>query len=143
MEISANGGRVRFSRDVAAISMDLNGIDTINARTLGGTDTVTVDDLTGTNTKTVNVDLNATGGSGDGSADTVIVNGTAARDVVQVTQSGGQVSVAGLAADTNIVGSEPANDALHVQTLGGDDDVTVAPDVNNVIATFVDLGPDE
>jgi hypothetical protein len=30
-----------------------------------------------------------------------------------------------------------------VQTLGADDDVTVAPDVSDLIATTVDLGTDE
>ena len=39
-----------------------------------------------------------------------------------------------------IAGSEAANDTLRVQTLDGDDDVTVAPDVADLIATVVDLG---
>jgi hypothetical protein len=51
--------------------------------------------------------------------------------------------VAGLAATTNIVGSEPTLDLLRVQTLAGDDDVTVAPDVSDLIASSVDLGADE
>src|SRR5215218_1636627 len=48
MEVSANGGRVRFTRDVASIVMDLDDVETIDARTLGGADTVTVNDLSGT-----------------------------------------------------------------------------------------------
>jgi hypothetical protein len=32
---------------------------------------------------------------------------------------------------------------LRVQTLDGDDDVTVAPDVSDLIATIVDLGAGE
>jgi hypothetical protein len=40
-------------------------------------------------------------------------------------------------------GSEAANDTLRIQTLGGDDDVTVAPDVSNLITPIVDLGADD
>ena len=143
IELTANGTRVLLTRDIAAINMDLNGTERFNVRTLGSTDTVTVGDLAGTSARTVDVDLNATGGGGDGVADTVVVNGTEARDVVQVTRSGSQVLVDGLAAQTRIVGSEAALDTLLVQTRGGDDDVTVAPDVADLIMAVVDLGDDE
>ena len=76
IELSANGPRVRLTRNIAAIVMDLDGIETVALETLGGADTVTVGDLTGTDVKTVDVDLNAIGGTGDGPADTVIVRGT-------------------------------------------------------------------
>ena len=123
--------------------MDLDGIETIDVRALGGSDKITVNDLAGTYTKIVDVDLAANGGGGDGAADTVITNGTDRRDVVHVTRSAGQVSVAGLAAETRILGSEPALDTLLVQTLGGNDEVTVAPDVSGLINPIVDLGTDE
>src|SRR5947209_1069958 len=48
MDISANGSRVRLTRDVANITMDLNGVEKINLNTLGGADKITVNDLTGT-----------------------------------------------------------------------------------------------
>ena len=48
----------------------------------------------------------------------------------------------GLAAQTRIVGSEPT-DTLRVNTLAGDDDVTVAPDVSELISPVVDLGADD
>ena len=50
---------------------------------------------------------------------------------------------AGLGRETRIAGSEPALDTLLVQTLGGNDDVTVAPDVSDLINPVVDLGGDE
>ncbi|HEV8459567.1 MAG TPA: calcium-binding protein [Gaiellaceae bacterium] len=143
IDLSANGSRLRLARDIAAITMDADGIETVNLRTLGSADVVTINDLSSTKVKTVNVDLGATGGGGDNASDTVVVNGTSKRDVVAVTRSGAQVSVAGLAASTNIVGSEPTFDLLSVRTLEGDDDVTVAPDVSDLIATAVDLGADE
>lgn len=47
------------------------------------------------------------------------------------------------AARTHITGSDPAGDTLRLNTLGGNDDVTVAPDVADLIATVVDLGTGE
>ena len=76
IELSANGSRVRLTRDVAAISMDFAGIERAVVRTFGGADTLTVDDLAGTDLKTVDADLSAFDGTGDNTADTVIVNGT-------------------------------------------------------------------
>ena len=143
IELSANASRVRLTRDVAAISMDFAGIERAVVRTFGGADTLTVDDLAGTDLKTVDADLSAFDGTGDNTADTVIVNGTDTRDAVDVSNSALQVFVAGLAAQTRIVGSEPAFDTLRVQTLGGNDLVSVAPGVSDLIAPLVDLGPDQ
>ena len=142
IDVSANGGRVRFTRDVANITMDLNDVEGFVFHALGGVDTVTVNDLTGTDAKTVDVDLAAFGGGGDGSADTVVVNGTTAPDKVKVASSGAGVKVSGLAAQTRITGAEPANDTLRVQTLEGDDTVLVAAAVLALIQVVVDLGPD-
>jgi RTX calcium-binding nonapeptide repeat (4 copies) len=142
VEVTANGERVRFTRNVANIVMDLDGIESVNFRALGGADEIVVGSLTGTDVGDVGLDLNATGGGGDGQPDAVTVIGSDHRDVVSVTRSGGEVVVAGLSAATSIIGAEPALDTLLVQTLAGNDDVTVAPDVGDLIATTVDLGAD-
>src|SRR5205085_1077107 len=84
IDISANGSRVRFTRDVANITMDLNGVERIDFNALGGADRITVGDLTGTDLTQVNLNLSATGGAGDGAADTVVVNGTKGADSIQV-----------------------------------------------------------
>jgi hypothetical protein len=123
--------------------MDLDGVEGVDVGALGGSDTITVNDLSGTDLETADVDLAATGGAGDLQADTVIVNGTDGRDRVRVARSGSQVLATGLAAQTRIVGSESANDALRVNTLTGDDEVTVAQDVGDLIAAIVDLGAGE
>jgi Ca2+-binding RTX toxin-like protein len=141
-DVSGNGTRVRLSRDIASIVMDLNGIDELDLNALGGADTVTVNDLTGTSLTAAHIDLSgiAGGGSGDGAADNVVVNGTAGPDHVQVSAPGAHVLTTGLAVQTSIVGSEPSNDALHVNTLDGQDTVSVAPGVSDLIMPFVDLG---
>ena len=88
--ISANGSRVRLTRDVGNVTMDLNGVEGLDLNTLGGADTVTVNDLTGTGLGQVNLDLASPPGSGtgDGAADTVIVNGTNAGNNVAVSARG-------------------------------------------------------
>src|SRR5262249_13826435 len=48
IDISANGQRVRFFRDVASITMDLNEVEGIDFNASGGSDTITVNDLSGT-----------------------------------------------------------------------------------------------
>jgi Ca2+-binding RTX toxin-like protein len=141
LDLSANGARLRLTRDVAAIVMDAGGVEKLNLRTLGSADTVTVNDLTGTGLTQANLDLSGAGGGGDGAADTVVVNGTPLPDTVNVFVSGPQVRVAGLAPVTAISGSEPGVDVLQVNTLGGDDTVTVGSAVSQLIIPLVDLGP--
>jgi hypothetical protein len=143
IDVSANGPRVRLTRNVALVAMDFDGIERLGVRALGGADTITVDDLTGTDLKAANVDLTGFDGNGDSTADTVVAKGSARADKVAVTRSGSQVLTTGLAAQTTIVGSEPANDTLRVNTLGGRDTVTVAPDVTDLITPVVDLGADQ
>jgi len=142
ISVSANGGRARLTRDIAAITTDLDNVEGLAVHARGGTDLVTVGDLTGTDLKTVVIDLSLFG-SGDGDMDTIVTNGTSKRDVVSVDRSGSDVLVAGFAAQLRISGGEGANDTLLVQTLGGDDDVTVAPPVPELITPVIDLGADE
>jgi Ca2+-binding RTX toxin-like protein len=121
IDISANGGRVRFTRNVATITMDLNDVEAIEFNALGGADRITMNDLSGTDVTRVSVDLSAAGGGGDGAADDVVANATNGDDVASVTGSGGSASVAGLAALLQITGAEAAIDRLTVNGLAGDD----------------------
>jgi len=143
IEVSANGSRVRLSRNIGAITMDLDGIESANVRALGSADVITVNDLAGTDLDHTNVDLAANTGDGDGAADTVVVNGGDKAERVRVSRAGSQVLTTGLAAQTTITGSEAANDVLRLNTLGGRDDVQVAPDVSTLITPVVDLGADQ
>ena len=140
IDVTANGGRVRLTRNVASITMDFNDIESSVIRSLGGADQVTVGDLSGTDLKTADVDLAAFGGGGDNSADTVIVNGREKADNVNVTASGQQVLVGGLPALTRISGSESLNDTLRLNTLGGKDQVTIDPNAELLITPVIDLG---
>ncbi len=121
IDMSANGGRVRFFRDIANVTMDLNDIEGVDFNALGGADTVRVNDLSGTDMTEVNTNLAAAGGAGDAAADNVIVAGTNGDDVSIVTGDATGVAVLGLAARVNITGAEVANDRLRVNALAGDD----------------------
>ncbi len=101
IDLSANGTRLRLFRDVGNVTMDTNGVEQVNIAALGGADTITVNDLTGTGVGRVNLDLSGTPGTGDGQADTVIVNGTAAADTINVSGMGTSVGV-GTASTTSI-----------------------------------------
>jgi Ca2+-binding RTX toxin-like protein len=142
IELSANGGRLRFTRDIANIVMDTNDVETVNFNALGGADQITVNDLSSTDVTAVNLNLESSPGSGtgDGSADTVIVNGTNGADNVQVSGAGSSFSVTGLHALVNATGSEGANDQLVLSTLGGNDIVSAAGLPSDVVKLTIDGG---
>jgi Ca2+-binding RTX toxin-like protein len=137
IDISANGSRVRFARDVAGVVLDLNGTEGITFNALGGADAITVHDLTGTDVTEVNLNLAANGGGGDGAVDSVTVEGTTGEDVVSVTGDASGTSVNGLAARVNITGAEPT-DQLTVRALDGDDVV----DASGLSATAIQFTAD-
>lgn len=139
MDVSANGARVRFTRNVGNIVMDLGGIESINVNALGGADSITVNDLSGTEVTAVNLNLAATGGGGDAQTDVVTVYGTNGDDSVLVVGGGTSYSVIGLPALVSVAGGE-ATDGLHVLTVGGDDSVAADTLDSGVVALTVDAG---
>ena len=122
-DVSANGGRVRFFRNVANITMDLNDVERIDLNALGGADQLTVNDVSGTDLTAVNTDLAGTigGATGDGAQDQVIVNATNGADVMVAGGAAGSASLTGLPATIGIAHAEAALDTLTVNALGGDD----------------------
>jgi Ca2+-binding RTX toxin-like protein len=121
-DISANGRGATLTRDIGGVTMNLTNMETIDVNALGGADTITVNDLSQTSVKHVAIDLASTPGSGvgDGSVDTVVINGTSGNDVITVTESNGVVTVSGLGADITITGFD-ATDRLVINGLGGND----------------------
>jgi Ca2+-binding RTX toxin-like protein len=121
MNVSANGQRVRFTRDIASIVTDLDDVESIVAKPLGGVDNVVVNDLSGTDLTTVDADLAAGVGGDDGAPDNVVVNATDADDVVTGTGAGANAQVSGLSALVRISGASAVDDRLTVTGLGGSD----------------------
>jgi Ca2+-binding RTX toxin-like protein len=121
-DVSANVNRVRFFRNVGNITMDLNGVEDIDANALGGADQLTVGKLAGTDLKAIKTDLAGSGGTADdGSPDQVIVNGTNGPDAITATGSAGNVSVTGLPARIDVTHAQAAQDQLAINALAGDD----------------------
>jgi hypothetical protein len=102
IDISANGGRALFVRNIANVTMDLNDVEGIDFRALGGADNIVVGDLSGTDVTEIDLDLRGPNGGGDGAADTITVNGTQGDDVIGVAGDATGVSVVGLQARVNI-----------------------------------------
>ena len=141
VDLSANGNRLRFFRDVANITMDTDGVETVDFNALGGADLVTVNDLTDTDVGNVNVDLAATGGGGDGQPDRVVVNGTDRDDSIHIDGDAGAVKVSGLAATVDVLHPEVANDRLEIDTRAGTDTVDAGGLEAGAIQLFVNGVP--
>ena len=139
VSLQANGSHAVFTRDVAAIRMDLDGLETVDFAALGSADNVTIGDLRGTDVRTADVNLNAFGGGDDGAPDNVTVTGSNKADDVAVDAVDGTVSVSGLHTDVNVLGGQ-STDHLQVNTLGGNDAVSVSDAAQAVMPVSVDLG---
>ena len=141
-DVSANGERVRFTRNVGNIVMDLNDVERIDLNALGGADALTIGDLSGTDVTQINVNLAGTlgGTTGDAQADTVAVNATNGDDSIDVVGSGAAASVLGLSALVNVTNSEGANDQLVINGLGGDDSINASTLPAGVIKLTLDGG---
>jgi Ca2+-binding RTX toxin-like protein len=127
IDISANGSRALFTRDVANIAMDLNGIERIQFNALGGADNIVVNDLSGTDVKQVAIDLAGTlgGVAGDGADDTVTVNGNGGNNQITVTAQGSALVVSGLSAQVTVDHAE-AGDRLIVNGGAGNDAINAS-----------------
>jgi Ca2+-binding RTX toxin-like protein len=143
IDLSANGSRLRLFRDVGNVTMDVAGVEQVNVAARGGADTITVNDLSGTGVTNVSIDLAGTPGTGDGQADTVIVNGTAGADTITISGSGTSATVAGLSAIVHVRNAEGANDSLHVNGLEGSDVINASALHAGVIGLTLDGGADD
>ena len=133
--ISANGQRTSFFRDIANVTMDMDGVENITFNALAGADNIVINDLTGTAADLITVNLGATAGSqtGDGAADTVTLRGAAAAETILVGGIATGVQVTGLAAELRLTGAEVANDRLEIRAGAGDDTLDASRATNNRI----------
>lgn len=125
-ETIAVGSRVRFTRDVGNIVMDLNDVEDLLLNAKGGNDQVKVGDLSGTDIVRQTVDLAADGGAApDGAGDDVEVVGTNGDDVIQVKGRSARQLVTGLSASVAVLHADPApTDRVTINAAIGDDVVS-------------------
>jgi len=131
---SQNGGRVKFTRNLGNIVMDVNDTELIDLQALGGSDALTVDNIDRSALREIDADLGS-----DTVNDSVVVNGSQANDAFSIDAASGAVQVnrAG-AASTRISGITPEQfgslvDTLDVEGRGGADTFAVGAGVNNLI----------
>ena len=143
VDVSANGGRVRFFRDVGSVTMDLNDVEAADFNALGGPDMIVVNDMSGADLTEVHADLAGAGGGDDGQPDSVIVNATSGDDVVSVTGGPGTVQASGSAALVSVSGVTAGSDRLTVKALDGADvvDATGLPATSALLT--LDGGDDD
>jgi Ca2+-binding RTX toxin-like protein len=122
-DVSANGGRVRFTRNLGTIVMDLDEVENLELNMLASADTFTVNNLVGTDLTNIITDLAGTlgGSTGDAAADSVIINGTAGDDIITATLPDGELLVTGLAASVLVDGFDTTLDTVRINGLTGDD----------------------
>ena len=137
IDVSANGGRVRFGfRDIANVVMDLFDVESIDLNALGGRHDRGQRPQRHRRDRAEHRLAGALGGgAGDVQPDNVIVNGTNGDDVSVVRATPPAMTAFGLAARVNITGAEAANDRLTVNLLAGDDVV----DASGVAAGSIQL----
>jgi len=113
-------GHVRLTRDIAALALDLAGVEAVDLRLLGGTDSVTADDLHGTGLNTVTTDLSGPTGDDAQTDEVVVPTGVVVgRDAIPAV-------VDGLGARLRVVNGG-TGDRIHVTgTSAPDERVTVA-----------------
>ncbi|HEX5803783.1 MAG TPA: calcium-binding protein, partial [Azospira sp.] len=120
----ANGSRVLLSRDVAAVTLDINGVERVELALAGGSDAVSIGDLSGTGVAQVRVDLSASAGGSDGVADTVTFGGSSVAETLTLaTSATAGVVVANGTTQLEVVGADAALDQLTVHAGLGDDTV--------------------
>jgi Ca2+-binding RTX toxin-like protein len=152
-DVSANGERLRFFRNLGNIVMDVDDTERVDLRALGGADNTVLNDVSRTDLEELEIDLAAAigGTAGDLAADTVTLFGSErgwsddddrrrTGDEVTIVGADGSVSVDGLSAFVRIAHAEPALDLLDVRTLGGDDEIDASALAASAIKLALDGG---
>ncbi|MGE0601176.1 MAG: calcium-binding protein [Dehalococcoidia bacterium] len=143
-DISPNGSRVRFTRNVGNIVLDLNEVETFELNMFGGADVATVSPLDGTGLKAVTVNAAGFGGAGDAQADIVHVLGTSGPDVFRATRAAdsGAPVITGPGTKVTLEGGEPAFDSLEAVGMEGDDLLVVNDNAGLDVPVGLDGGAD-
>jgi Ca2+-binding RTX toxin-like protein len=139
VNVSANGGRVLFTRDIANVVMDLNDVEKVDFKALGGADTITINDLSGTDVTEVNIDLAGSGGAGDGAADTIVLNATSGDDVIVIVGDNNGISIFGLSHETHVLHFD-IGDKIVINGLGGNDVIEASGVDASLIQLILDGG---
>ncbi len=118
ISFTANGSRLRFTRDIATIVLDANAVERVTFTAQGGSDTILFGDLTGTAAKQIGVDLSALGVP-DGQPDTLLINSVTGDHPITTALGPGTMTITWSPVTISVTGVEPQNDRLILQTPAG------------------------
>ena len=145
-EASANGGRVRFTRNLGNIVMDADDVENLDLNALGGTDVLTANDLSGTDLVDIDTGLAAVDRRRRrrrGGRHRRRQRHQRRRHHRRVRRGDVRLRARPAHAGSTSPNAEGANDALVINALGGDDGVTSTTLPAGVIKLTVDGGAGE
>ena len=129
--IVPNGNRVQLARNVANVTMDLGAVEQINLALLGGADSVTLGDISDTSLSVLRADLAAAGGTPDGLADSLTVDGSNDADGYTSELIAGGVALSNGGRALQVINADPSLDTITVNALGGNDTLDISGSANN------------
>ena len=142
VQFSANGTRLRLTRDIAAIVLDIADVERIEYKARGGTDLVSVNGLAGTAVQKIVVDLEGTVTSTpDGQADSVFVFGSTADDNIAIAGKGNTVSITGAVPLVEVRNPDAGLDTLFVYAIDGNDQITAQNLAAGIVKLIAEGGP--
>ncbi len=128
--LTANGSRLRFTREVVSIVLGVNAVERVTYAALGEADTISLADLSGTAIRQVALDLGgAPGIVGDGQPDTISILAQTS-NAIATTLGPGTMGITWGGVRYSVTGLETPNDWLIVQTAAG-----IAPTIVSAIET--------
>ena len=131
IDLTANGGGVLLTRNVAAIAMNMTSMESLQLQVIGGMDQIIINDLAGTGVQNVAIDLRVAS-FGDGAADSVSVAGSAANETLEIVSVLGVTQIVGLGATVQMLGVE-SFDGISVLGGGGADTIGASTIVNGAM----------
>jgi Ca2+-binding RTX toxin-like protein len=156
LALSIDDGRVLFTRDIGNVTQSLDSVEILDLNAAGGADHITINDLTGAGVTRINVNLGFPIGTstGDGAADTVVVNAGTGNNFVSIsTGVAAMIVVSGAeGADTFLVNGMSGRDTIdaggfnHALTIDGGtgrDTVSYAGATSAVTIDLRDLANNE
>jgi hypothetical protein len=137
VSLSADGRRLRVTRDLDSAVADLGGIEELNTSLRAGADTLGIGDLSRTPMELMHANLGAGFATGDDALDAIEVDGTPRADSIAVTGVGRAVDVSGLSALIELTLLD-STDRLALQTGGGNDSVDSSGLPTGIVELVVD-----
>lgn len=138
--LAANGPRVTVFRNIANITLDMDGVEAAAIRALGGVDDVTIGHLAGTDLRSAAVDVAGFDGTGDLAVDRVVAEGTTGADRVTLGSDGTTAVIAGLRPTVRVTGLE-VQDSATASLLDGDDAILAGAVATGEARVNADGGP--